>query len=217
MLEHIKSIQARDPAAPTMMEILFAYNGFHAVLLHRINNAIWRTGLKALARVTGNLTRMLTGVEIHPEAKIGKNLFIDHATGVVIGQTSVVGDNVLIYHGVTLGGKGGEAHGEKRHPTIKDGAIIGAGAQVLGNIIVGEGAKIGSNAVVTKEIPANCTAVGNPARLVDCKKCDTGKSYGLPDKFKDPRDIAIQKLIKDVEALKKIGRAEGKAEGKEVA
>lgn len=203
MFDYIKSIQARDPAAPTLLEVILAYNGFHAVCLHRLNHFIWGLGLKALARFLANLGRILTGIEIHPEAQIGKNLFIDHGAGVVIGQTAVIGDDVLIYHGVTLGGRGGEVSGAKRHPTLEDGAIVGAGAQVLGNITIGQGAKVGANAVVTKDLPAGCTAVGNPARLANCKESDAGKSYGLPREINDPRAAEIQQLIKDVEALKK--------------
>ncbi|MGB3213529.1 MAG: serine O-acetyltransferase [Alphaproteobacteria bacterium] len=175
----IKSIQERDPAQPTFAEVLFAYNGFHAVVLHRMNNFIWHLGLKALARALANFTRFLTGIEIHPEATIGKNLFIDHGTGVVIGQTAIIGDNVTIYHGVTLGGVGrsGTVTG-KRHPTLESGAIIGAGAQLLGDITIGEGAKIGANSVVTTDIPAHATAIGIPARVVGGD--DKARAYGMP-------------------------------------
>ena len=133
MLDLIRSIQARDPAKPTFWEVVLGYNGFHAVLLHRLCQAIWNMKLRALARCLANISRIFTGVEIHPEAKIGERLFIDHAMGVVIGQTSIIGDDVTIYHGVTLGGVGrvGAVDG-KRHPTIEKGAIIGAGAQILG-------------------------------------------------------------------------------------
>lgn len=178
MLELIRSIQERDPARPTFFEVLFAYNGFHAVVWHRAAHALWNCKLKALARITANLGRMFTGVEIHPGAKIGKNLFIDHGTGIVIGQTAIVGDNVMLYHDVTLGGVGGAPH-EKRHPTIDDGAMIGAGAQVLGNIVVGKGAKVGANSVVIKDVPPGATAIGIPARVLQCK--GEGRAYGLPD------------------------------------
>ena len=181
MSQLIKSIRERDPANPTFAEVLFAYNGFHAVVLHRMNNFIWNLGLRALARFCSNITRVLTGIEIHPQAQIGKNLFIDHGTGVVIGQTAVIGDNVTIYHGVTLGGVGkvGTVDG-KRHPTVESDAIIGAGSQVLGDITIGEGAKIGANSVVTTDIPAHATAIGIPARVVGGD--DKARAYGMPSR-----------------------------------
>lgn len=179
MFELLKSIQERDPAKPSFVEVLFAYNGYHAVCLYRINNIIWNFGLKTLARTLANFTRFLTGVEIHPQATIGKNLFIDHGTGVVIGQTAIICDNVTIYHGVTLGGVGREGQiSGKRHPTICDGVIIGSGAQVLGDITIGKNAKIGSNSVVTSDIPEGCTAVGVPAKTVKCS--ETARAYGMP-------------------------------------
>lgn len=179
MLNHIRSIQSRDAANPTFCEVLFAYNGFHAVLIHRVSAFFWSLKLRALARFFANLGRFLTGVEIHPAAKIGKNLFIDHGQGVVIGQTSVIGDNVTIYHGVTLGGVGGDGQGNKRHPTIKNGAMIGSGAQILGNITIGENSKVGSNSVVVKDIPDGCTAIGIPAKVV-CKNGKSSGAYGMP-------------------------------------
>lgn len=177
----IKSIQERDPAQPTYCEVLFAYNGFHAVCMHSLNQFIWNMGFRALARSLANFTRFLTGIEIHPQATIGKNLFIDHGNGVVIGQTAIIGDNVTIYHGVTLGGVGrkGEVIG-KRHPTVMDGAIIGAGAQILGNITIGKCAKIGSNSVVTSDIPDGATAIGIPARVIGGD--DTARAYGMPSR-----------------------------------
>ncbi len=203
MLELIKSIQERDPANPTFAEVLFAYNGFHAVSLHRMNNFIWGLGLKALARFCANITRILTGIEIHPEANIGKNLFIDHGTGVVIGQTTIVGDNVTIYHGVTLGGVGrvGQVT-EKRHPTLKNGAIIGAGAQVLGDITIGEYAKIGANSVVTNDIPDGATAIGIPARVVGGD--DKARGYGMPSR-KEMEEITftIDCIVKEMGKIKK--------------
>jgi serine O-acetyltransferase len=179
MFELLQSIRKRDPAQPTFAEVLFAYNGYHAVCLYRMNHWIWGLGLRALARFCANITRILTGVEIHPQAQIGKNLFIDHGTGVVIGQTALIGDEVTIYHGVTLGGVGVEGQvSAKRHPTIGDGAIIGSGAQVLGDIVIGARAKIGSNSVVTSDIPEGCTAVGVPARIIKC--AETARAYGMP-------------------------------------
>lgn len=203
MSELIKSIRERDPAKPTFAEVLFAYNGFHAVVLHRVNNFVWNLGLRALARFFANITRMFTGVEIHPEATIGKNLFIDHGTGVVIGQTAVIGDNVTIYHGVTLGGVGrtGGVNG-KRHPTVESGAIIGAGSQLLGDITIGEGAKIGANSVVTTDIPAHATAIGIPARVVGGD--DKARAYGMPSR-EEMADLVttMDCLIREMGKIKK--------------
>ena len=181
MSDLIKAIQERDPAQPTFLEVVFGYNGFHAILFHRMNNAIWKLGLRGLARFFANIARILTGIEIHPEAQIGDGLFIDHGTGVVIGQTSIIEDNVTIYHGVTLGGVGRQgAVSGKRHPTIKKGAIIGAGAQVLGDVTVGEGAKVGANSVVTSDVPDHVTALGIPARVVGGD--DRARGYGMPSR-----------------------------------
>lgn len=181
MCDLIKSIQKRDPANPTFMEVVLGYNGFHAVSMHRFNNVLWGLGLKALARFFANITRILTAIEIHPEAKIGERLFIDHGTGVVIGQTAVIGDDVTIYHGVTLGGVGRvNDKCAKRHPTIEDGAMIGAGAQVLGNITIGKNAKVGSNSVVTNDIPEGRTALGIPARVIGGD--DKARGYGMPSR-----------------------------------
>lgn len=180
MCELIQSIKERDSANPSTLEVFFAYNGFHAICWHRMNNWLWKRGARALARVIANIARILTGIEIHPEATIGKNLFIDHGTGVVIGQTAVIGDNVTIFHGVTLGGVGreGEEKCSKRHPTVEDDAMIGSCAQILGNITIGKGAKIGSNSVVLVDIPAGKTALGIPAKIIggDEKR----RAYGLP-------------------------------------
>ncbi len=203
MFELIKSIQERDPANPTFLEVLFAYNGFHAVMFHRANNFIWGLGLKALARFFANIARILTGIEIHPEANIGKNFFIDHGTGVVIGQTTIIEDNVTIYHGVTLGGVGrvGQVV-DKRHPTLKSGAIIGAGAQVLGNITIGENAKIGANSVVTTDIPDGATAIGIPARVVGGD--DKARGYGMPS-LKEMSEITftIDCIVREMGKIKK--------------
>ncbi len=203
MCKLIKSIQDRDPANPTFLEVVLAYNGFHAVCLHRMNNFIWHLGLHALARFFGNITRFLTGIEIHPEATIGQNFFIDHGTGVVIGQTAVIEDNVTIYHGVTLGGVGrvGQVNG-KRHPTLKEGAIIGAGAQVLGDITIGAHAKVGSNSVVTSDIPDGATAIGIPARVIGGD--DRARAYGMPS-LKEMQDVTftIDCIIREMGKIKK--------------
>lgn len=199
----IKSIQERDPANPTFLEVFFAYNGFHAVCMHRMNNFIWNLGLRALARFTANLTRMFTGIEIHPAAKIGQNFFIDHGTGVVIGQTAVIEDNVTLYHGVTLGGVGrvGAVDG-KRHPTLKEGAIVGAGAQVLGDITIGVQAKVGSNSVVTSDIPDGATAIGIPARVIGGD--DRARAYGMPSR-QEMEDVTftIDCIIREMGKIKK--------------
>ncbi len=203
MCELIKSIQKRDPASPTFAEVLFAYNGFHAVSLHRINNFLWNIGLRALARFGANIARILTGIEIHPEAKIGKNLFIDHGTGVVIGQTAIIGDDVTIYHGVTLGGSGrADLADKKRHPTLKNGAIIGAGAQVLGDITIGNHAKIGANSVVTSSIADGMTAIGIPARIIGGD--DKARAYGMPSR-KEMEEITftIDCIVSEMGKIKK--------------
>ena len=189
----IRSIQERDPARPGFFEVVFAYNGFHAVLWHRLNNQLWRLGLKALARFLANLSRILTGIEIHPQAVIGKGLFIDHGTGVVIGQTAIIGDDVTLYHGVTLGGVGRNGNNGRRHPTVEDGVMIGAGAQILGGIVIGEKAKIGANSVVVSDIPAHATALGIPARIVGGD--EKSRAYGLPSRAE------LEKLVKRVDAL----------------
>ena len=181
MLKLIKSIKKRDPAANNYLEILFLYPGLHALLLHRISNALWRLKIKFFAKVLAYLTRIITGIEIHPAAKIGKNLFIDHGLGVVIGETSEIGDNVLIYHGVTLGGT--SLKKGKRHPTIEDDVIIGAGAKVLGPIIIGKGSRVGSNAVVTKDVLAFNTVMGIPAKPIKKttkKNLKSFTAYGTP-------------------------------------
>ena len=205
VLDDIQSIRARDPAAPTFMEVVLAYNGFHAVLLHRLNHAIWKLGLRALARFIANFSRILTGIEIHPEADIGRRFFIDHGTGVVIGQTAIIGDDVTIYHGVTLGGFGRKGQeGGRRHPKLEDGAMVGAGAQVLGGLTIGKGAKVGANSVLTDDVPDGCTAIGIPAKVI-CKDKDVSP-YGMPARktFNELGKV-IDDLQKDIEAMKGAG------------
>jgi len=162
--EDIACVFERDPAARSTWEVITCYPGFHALLIHRVAHRLWRMKLRWLARFVSHGSRFLTGIEIHPGAKIGRRTFIDHGMGVVIGETAELGDDCTLYHGVTLGGttwnKG------KRHPTLKHGVVIGAGAKVLGPIVIGEGAKIGSNAVVVKDVPAGATALGIPARVI---------------------------------------------------
>lgn len=162
--EDIASVFDRDPAARTTWEVITCYPGFHAVRFHRLAHALWRMNLRWLGRWVSNMGRWMTGIEIHPGATIGRRFFIDHGMGVVIGETAEIGDDVTLYHGVTLGGTSWNKG--KRHPTLENGVVIGAGAKVLGPIVVGEGAKIGSNAVVVKDVPPGATAVGIPARII---------------------------------------------------
>lgn len=161
--EDIRSVFERDPAARNSFEVLFHYPGLHAIWFHRISHKLWGWRLYWLGRFLSNIARWLTGVEIHPGAKIGRRFFIDHGMGVVIGETAEIGDDVTIYHGVTLGGTSWNKG--KRHPTLKDGVVIGAGAKVLGPLTVGYQARIGSNAVVVRDVPAKATMVGIPARV----------------------------------------------------
>ncbi len=182
-IELARAIRNRDPARPSWPEAILCYAGLHAVLWHRLAHALWRIGLKGLARFVSHIGRFLSGIEIHPGARIGRRLFIDHGMGVVIGETAEIGDDVLIYHGVTLGGLSGQPG--KRHPTIGHGVAIGAGAQVLGPITIGDGARIG--AVVTKDVPPNCTVVGIPARPPAGSTCaDPTVGYGITDPEDDP-------------------------------
>jgi len=162
--EDIACVFERDPAARSTWEVITCYPGFHALLIHRLAHRLWRMKLRWLARFVSHLSRFLTGIEIHPGAKVGRRVFIDHGMGVVIGETAELGDDCTLYHGVTLGGTSWNKG--KRHPTLGRGVVIGAGAKVLGPIVVGEGAKIGSNAVLVKDVPAGATALGIPARVI---------------------------------------------------
>lgn len=173
--EDIQAVFDRDPAARNTLEVITTYPGIHALILHRVAHKLWQKQFKGSARAISALSRCVTGIEIHPGAKIGKRFFIDHGMGVVIGETAEIGDDVTLYHGVTLGGttwnKG------KRHPTLEDGVVVGAGAKILGPFTVGKNAKIGSNAVVTKAVPANATAVGSSARFILKKEQNTEKNH----------------------------------------
>ena len=166
--EDIACIRERDPAARSSLEVLTCYPGLHAILIHRWAKACWGWGLRWLGRFLSHLGRMLTGIEIHPGATLGRRVFIDHGMGVVIGETAEIGDDCTIYQGVTLGGTS-LTRGAKRHPTLGKGVIVGANAQVLGNFTVGDGARVGSGAVVVKEVPPRATAVGNPARILQAE------------------------------------------------
>ena len=175
-------IKERDPAATSLLLVILTYPGVKAVFFHRIANFIWSLNLKLLGRMISQLSRFLTGIEIHPAAKIGKNFFIDHGMGVVIGETAEIGDNVTIYHGVTLGGimpavKSSEQVGLKRHPTLEDDVIVGSGAQILGPIIIKSCARIGSNAVVTKDVPKGGIMVGIPAKNIQSKSKKTDNTF----------------------------------------
>lgn len=160
----IDTVLENDPAARNKFEVIFTYSGLHAIWAHRLAHACYRKRLFTLARVISQVSRFFTGIEIHPGAKIGERLFIDHGMGVVIGETCIIGDNVVIYQGVTLGGTGKEKG--KRHPTIGNNVVIGSGAKVLGSFTVGNNSNIGSNSVVLREVPESCTVVGNPGRIV---------------------------------------------------
>src|SRR5579884_4302446 len=180
--DEINAIRERDPAARSTLEILLTYPGLHAIALHRVASRLHRRGLKLPARLLSHLGRFLTGIEIHPGAQIGRRVVIDHGMGVVIGETAVVGDDVLLYQNVTLGGTGKERG--KRHPTLGNNVVVGVGAKILGAVTVGEGAKIGAGAVVLRDVPPHTTAVGVPGRAVawtDPASGETRRLERLPD------------------------------------
>ena len=177
----IKAVFDKDPAARNLFEVILTYPGFHAIFWYRISHVLWKIKLKLLARVISNIVRMLTGIEIHPGAKIDGGFFIDHGMGVVIGETTEIGFNVTIYQGVTLGGI--SSNKGKRHPTIEDEVIIGAGAKILGPILIGKGSRVGANAVVTKDVMSYDTVMGSPAKSVKKYNKVTNKkftAYGTP-------------------------------------
>ena len=200
----IRVARERDPANPTTLEVIFAYPGVHAVWGHRISHWLWNRGSRVIARMVAELTRILTGVDIHPGAVLGGGLFIDHATGVVIGETAEVGDDVTLFHGVTLGGTGRDTG--KRHPTVGDRVVIGAGAKVLGPIKIGDDSRIGANSVVVKEVPSSAVVVGVPGQII-------GRSHpgpGGPDDsmLPDLVGVSLQSL------LTRVARLEGQGNGK---
>ncbi|MCK5546108.1 MAG: serine O-acetyltransferase [Rhodospirillaceae bacterium] len=208
--EDLASFMARDPAARSRLEVALLYPGFHAVLFYRISNALWRRNFKFIGRFISQIARFLTGIEIHPGATIGSRFFIDHGDGVVIGETSHIGNDVTLYQAVTLGGiaPSVDSHtqvNQKRHPTLEDWVIVGSGAQVLGGITVGEGARIGANAVVTKDVPPGVTAVGIPARIVMPRDKEHAKDfapYGTPsDGCPDPMLKTIENLRSQISSL----------------
>ncbi len=198
----IRAAQKRDPAAKSFIEILLLYQGLHALMAYRVAHFLYKMRIFFLARYISQLARWLTGIEIHPGAKIGKRFFIDHGMGVVIGETAIIGDDVLVYQGVTLGGTGLEKG--KRHPTLGSNIVIGAGAKVLGNITVGDNSYIGSNAVVIKDVPPNSTVVGVPGRITkqDGKKIDISLDHihVLDPLMQTIEDL--QKRIDDLESKK---------------
>lgn len=203
LAEDIRTIMTHDPAARSRIEVVFCYPGFHAVLCYRLARFLWCRRLKLLGRFVSHVGRFLTGIEIHPGAEVGERLFIDHGMGVVVGGTATIGDDVTLYQGVTLGGTSLE-RGVKRHPTLEDGVIVGAGASVLGPFTVGRGARIGANAVVVAEVPAGATMVGIPARRVGRprKEDDDFLAYGTPGAMPDPVARALDGLLDHVSTLK---------------
>ncbi|MCX7719753.1 serine O-acetyltransferase [Dictyoglomus thermophilum] len=195
-----KAVFEKDPAARNFLEVILCYPGFHAILLHRIAHFLWNLRIPVIPRLISHLNRFLTGIEIHPGAKIGKGFFIDHGMGVVIGETTEIGDNVLIYQGVTLGGTGKEKG--KRHPTIGNNVVIGAGAKVLGPITIGDNTRIGAGSVVLKSVPPNCTVVGVPGRIVSQEgKKLTPKEMLEHGNVPDPELKLIEELNKRIENL----------------
>ncbi len=209
--EDVQSVFHRDPAARNTFEVLTNYPGLHALLMHRLAHWLWRQNLKWLGRTLSTIARWLTGIEIHPGATIGRRFFIDHGMGVVIGETTVIGDDVTLYQGVTLGGTSWSKG--KRHPTLGNGVVVGAGAKILGPFEVGEGAKIGSNSVVTKAVPEGATVVGIPGRIIARPK-DEGDprrremeermgfdAYGVTEEMPDPMARAMRSLLDHMHAV----------------
>ncbi len=206
--EDIYCVFDRDPAARNVFEVLTTYPGIHAVLLHRLSHRLWNAGLKWLARFLSTLARWLTGIEIHPGAVIGRRFFIDHGMGVVIGETAEIGDDCTLYHGVTLGGTTWQKG--KRHPTLRDNVVIGAGAKVLGPITVESGARVGSNTVVLKDVPAAATVVGVPGRVVTPRNRPVRQeiarklgfdAYGTTPDMPDPEAHAINHMLDHIQLL----------------
>ena len=222
--EDIEAYQARDPAARTAWEVVLLYQGFHALMIYRLSHGLWVRGFKFLGRFISQLGRWFTGIEIHPGAVIGRRFVIDHGTGVVIGETSNIGDDVTLYHDVTLGGvapsvDSHEQIGVKRHPTLDDDVIVGSGAQILGPITIGKCARVGSNAVVSKDVPSGVTAVGIPARIVMPKNKENAKKFQAyattSDGQPDPMQQTIEDLRRQVGAL--MARVEELESGGDVA
>jgi serine O-acetyltransferase len=197
----VQAVFERDPAAKNLLEVLLCYPGLHALIMHRFAHAVYRRRLFTLARLMSHFSRFITGVEIHPGAKIGEGFFIDHGTGVVIGETTEIGNNVTLYQGVTLGGTGKEKG--KRHPTIGDNVVVSAGAKILGSFEVGEGSKIGAGSVVLNPVPPNCTVVGVPGRIVRREGRRVDSMDLRHDQMPDPVAEALALLQEKIEALEK--------------
>jgi len=208
--EDIQCVFDRDPAARTTLEVLTNYPGLHAINFHRIAHWLWNSNIKWLGRQISTTSRWLTGIEIHPGAVIGRRFFIDHGMGVVIGETAQIGDDVTLYHGVTLGGTSWQKG--KRHPTLANNVVVGAGAKVLGPILIGSGARIGSNAVVVTEVPENATVVGIPGRIVQKRANENSKrnefakkigfdAYGSTKDMPDPVAHAFNSMLDHIEAM----------------
>src|SRR5580692_11465781 len=197
MREDVANVMQHDPAAKSRLEIVLCYAGLHAVWLYRINHWLWSRGLLLLARLSSQYARFLTGIEIHPAAEIGRRLFIDHGLGVVIGETAIVGDDVLLYQGVTLGGTGKEQG--KRHPTLEDSVVVGSGAKILGNITVGNNCRIGAGSVVLRNVPADSTVVGVPGHIIFRE----GKRVVItdPKQINDPLSEALAAVASEVNKL----------------
>jgi len=198
-LAELDTIIKRDPATSGRLEAFLCSSGYHGILFYRLAHYFWKKNWRLSARLISQIGRFFTGVEIHPGAQIGKNFFIDHGMGTVIGETAVIGNNVTMYHGVTLGGI--SAQGGKRHPTIEDNVIIGSGAQILGPITVGKNAKIGANATVVKDVKSNTTVVGVAAHKTEAQKSGEFTPYGINLKAQDPYDKKIQELQKRLKEL----------------
>jgi serine O-acetyltransferase len=196
--EDVATVMEGDPAAKSRLEVFLCYSGLHAVWLYRVNHWLWNHRLFLLGRFLSQVARFLTGIEIHPGAKIGRRLFIDHGLGVVIGETAIVGDDVTLYQAVTLGGTGKE-HG-KRHPTIEDGVVVGGGAEILGNITVGKNSRIGAGSVVVRNVPENSTVVGVPGHIIFRE----GKRVVItdPKQINDPLSEALASVMTEVSKLR---------------
>ena len=205
----IDSIIERDPAAGSRLGVIFLYPSFHVMLFYKIGNVLWRYNLKFLARLIMHFARIFTGIEIHPAAKIGSKVFMDHGQGIVIGETAEIGENVTIYQGVTLGGimpsiESDSQRNQKRHPSIGNNVIIGSGAQILGAINIGDNSRIGANSVVSKDVSPNITVAGIPAReFARSVKKETFKPYAISDSDADPREKVLETLLKKIESLEK--------------
>ena len=209
--DDVRAVYERDPAVKSFWEILLCYPGLHAIILHRIAHALYRRRWYLVARLISQFSRWLTGIEIHPGAKIGRGFFIDHGMGVVIGETTEIGDNVTLYQGVTLGGTGKEKG--KRHPTLRNNVLVGVGAKVLGSIEVGENSKIGAGAVVVRSVPPNCTVVGVPGKIVvrDGVRLQEGGVDLEHGDLPDPVSDAIQQLREHIDQLQgRIDRLESR-------